>query len=483
MLKSATLKLFLATLLLNCLDATAQTSALNVKGGSSAGLFIGSAYTVQAMGDVDIAATGAMTLGSSGTPDFRIKGNFTNSGTFTCGTSTVTLNGAAAQATAGVTYHNLTLNNTTSTPASAATLAANSVIGGTLTLTSGVLNTGAFTVDLGANGAIAETAINPTSYVSGSVKATRNTGTGIGAVNFGGLGLTMTETSKINNSTEVIRRTGTASVGAGKNSILRYFDITPNTDDESMNGTIVFSYTTAELNNQLEDNLKIYKSSDGGSTWKQQTTTLNAAANTLTVSGITSFSRWTASDAVSNALPIELLSFNAALKGNEVAISWQTANEKNNDYFAIERSGETIDWKAIDTVKGAGNSNTVLNYAYTDEKPLSGMSYYRLKQVDFDNSFSYSDIAVVNFDGIKIIDLFPNPSEGNFNLLMKSSIETSIDLTIYNAIGQIIKTQQMQITKGENTLHAQFEAANGKYLITVKSTDGAYYDYTVVLNK
>jgi hypothetical protein len=249
-----------------------------------------------------------------------------------------------------------------------------------------------------------------------------------------------------------------------------------------MSGSIVFSYTTAELNGQLEDSLKIYKSSNGGSTWSQQTSTVNTTNKTLTVSGITSFSRWTGSNKVSNALPIELLSFNAALKGNEVAISWQTANEKNNDYFAIERSGETIDWKAIDTVKGAGNSNTVLNYAYTDEKPLSGTSYYRLKQVDFDNSFSYSDIAVVNFDGIKIIDLFPNPSEGNFNLLMKSSIETSIDLTIYNAIGQIIKTQQMQITKGENTLHAQFEAANGKYLITVKSTDGAYYDYTVVLN-
>jgi hypothetical protein len=185
----------------------------------------------------------------------------------------------------------------------------------------------------------------------------------------------------------------------------------------------------------------------------------------------------------STPLPIELLSFNAALKGNKVALSWQTANENNNDYFAIQKSGDTKDWEAIDTVKGAGNSSTVLNYAYTDEKPLLGTSYYRLKQVDFDNRFSYSDIAVVNFEGIKIVDLFPNPSEGNFNLVMKSSIEASIDLTIYNAIGQIIKTQPMQITKGVNTLHAQFEAANGKYLITVKSTDGAYYDYTVILNK
>jgi len=183
------------------------------------------------------------------------------------------------------------------------------------------------------------------------------------------------------------------------------------------------------------------------------------------------------------ALPIELLSFKATLKNNVVELHWQTATEVNNDYFVIERSVDGKIWESIDTIKGVGNSRNVLNYANNDDNPLSGTSYYRLKQVDFDRSFSYSDIAVVNFDGIKIEDLFPNPSEGNFNLVMKSSIEASIDLTIYNAIGQMIKTQAMHITKGTNTLHAQFEAANGKYLITVKSTDGAYYDYTVVLNK
>jgi hypothetical protein len=187
--------------------------------------------------------------------------------------------------------------------------------------------------------------------------------------------------------------------------------------------------------------------------------------------------------ALSAALPIELLSFKANLKNNVVELHWQTATETNNDYFVIERSVDGKVWESIDTIKGAGTSLTLLNYLLVDENPLSGTSYYRLKQVDFDQKFSYSDIAVVNFEGIKIVDLFPNPSEGNFNLLINSSIEASIDLTIYNAIGQMIKTQAMQITKGANTLHAQFEASNGKYLITVKSTDGAYYDYTVILNR
>ncbi|MEY5049810.1 MAG: hypothetical protein RLZZ175_3169 [Bacteroidota bacterium] len=479
---SKAIKLFIAAITLNCLNATAQTSALTVKGGSSAGLFIGNASLVQAMGNLDIASTGTMSFASSGTPDLRIKGNFTNSGTFTCGTSAITLNGSAAQATAGVTYHSLTINNTTSPATSAVSLSGNANVGGTLTLTSGILNTGANTIDLGANGSIAETAIAPTSYVTGFVKATRNTGSSSGTVTFGGMGLSMTETSKTNNSTVVIRRTGTASVGAGNNSILRYFDITPAVDN-SMSGTIVFNYTNAELNGQTEDSLKIYKSTDGGTTWSKQPTTVNIAANTLTTTGITSFSRWTASNKVSAPLPVEFLSFNAKMKDKIVELHWQTATETNNDYFVIQRSVDGLNWISIDSVNGTGTTNSISNYSYTDDAPLFGVSYYRLKQVDFDLKFSFSNVAVVNFDSFEIIDLFPNPSSGNFNLVLKSSLEATVDITVYNAIGQIVKTQQMQVTKGVNTVNAQFEGATGKYLITAKSTDGKYYDYTMVLNK
>jgi len=482
MKKTTTLKLFLVALALSSLNATAQTVALTVKGGSSAGLYIGNAVTVQAMGNVDIASTGTMSFASSGTPDLRIKGNFTSSGTFTCGTSAITLNGTAAQAIAGVTYNSLTINNTTSPATSAATLAANCVIGGTLTLTTGVLNTGAFTVDLGAGGSIAETAIAPTSYVTGYVKSTRNTGSSSGTVTFGGLGLSMTETSKTNNSTVVIRRTGTASVGAGNNSILRYFDITPAVD-ASMNGTIVFSYTTAELNGQAEDSLKIYKSSNSGSTWSRQTSTINTAANTLTVSGITSFSRWTASNKVSAPLPVSFLSFTAKKKDESVVLNWQTATEINNDYFVIQRSDDANKWETIDTVKGAGTTNTISNYSISDENPFLGTSYYRLKQVDFDKKFSYSNIAVVNFEGIKIVDLFPNPSEGNFNIYIKSTVDSKLNLTMYNVLGQIVKKQDVDIVKGINPIHTQFVGANGKYLVTVKTSDGVYSDYTVILNR
>jgi hypothetical protein len=181
------------------------------------------------------------------------------------------------------------------------------------------------------------------------------------------------------------------------------------------------------------------------------------------------------------ALPIELLSFKAKLNNKVVLLNWQTATETNNDYFEIERSVDGKVWESIDTIKGAGNSSNVLNYAINDEKPLLGSSYYRLKQVDFDKKISYSDIAVVNFEGFKIIDLFPNPSNGNINIVIQSSVETSVDLKIYNAIGQILKSETIQVSKGVNHIQNHFEGPTGKYFISAKTSDGAYYDYKFIL--
>jgi hypothetical protein len=292
----------------------------------------------------------------------------------------------------------------------------------------------------------------------------------------------MTETSKTNNSTVVIRRTGTASVGAGNNSILRYYDITPAVDN-AMSGTIVFSYTTAELNGQAEDSLKIYKSTDGGTTWSKQASTVNTAANTLTLSGITSFSRWTASNKVSAPLPVEFLTFKATLKEKTGLLTWQTATELNNDYFVIERSTDTRNWVSLDTVKGAGNSNAILNYNYIDEKPLSGISYYRLKQVDFNKNFSYSSIETINFEGFEIIELYPNPSNGDFNIVIQSTVETAAIFTMYNSVGQLVKTETIQVNKGLNYLQKQFRGAMGKYFITVKTDDGKYNTFDFILIK
>src|SRR5690606_16141183 len=88
-------------------------------------------------------------------------------------------------------------------------------------------------------------------------------------------------------------------------------------------------------------------------------------------------------------LPVQLLDFNARAEDSEVHLTWTTLTEINNDYFTIERSADGKDWEELVAVPGSGNTNTVRRYSWDDRKPLLGRSYYRLKQTDFDGTFTY----------------------------------------------------------------------------------------------
>jgi hypothetical protein len=119
------------------------------------------------------------------------------------------------------------------------------------------------------------------------------------------------------------------------------------------------------------------------------------------------------SDYFNTPLPIELISFDAKLKGTFVDLNWQTATEINNDYFVVERASEDLDWEPILTVTGAGNSNSILTYSDKDRDPLTGLSYYRLKQVDFDGGYAYSDpVSIFNnqIEDREEVFMHPNPS-------------------------------------------------------------------------
>jgi hypothetical protein len=119
------------------------------------------------------------------------------------------------------------------------------------------------------------------------------------------------------------------------------------------------------------------------------------------------------------ALPIELISFEAKMNTNkQVDIFWATASELNNDFFTIERSADGVNWEIVTTATGAGNSIYRIDYAAYDSRPLSGISYYRLKQTDFDGAFEYSNIVSV-FNGneavqlIKVINILGQEVEQN----------------------------------------------------------------------
>jgi hypothetical protein len=112
-------------------------------------------------------------------------------------------------------------------------------------------------------------------------------------------------------------------------------------------------------------------------------------------------------------LPVELIFFEANVVGRDVRLDWATATEKNNDYFAIERSSDGRNFREIGRVEGNGNNSDRLNYSFTENNP-SGTLFYRLKQVDFDGSFEYSEVRRVQVSLPKVVDatIFPNPMVG-----------------------------------------------------------------------
>ena len=90
-------------------------------------------------------------------------------------------------------------------------------------------------------------------------------------------------------------------------------------------------------------------------------------------------------------------------------LNWSTASEQNNAYFNVERSADGVSFSAIGKVNGAINSSSTLNYSFTDNSPLAGKNFYRLRQVDLDGQFALSSIVSVNMSVNSTVSLYPNP--------------------------------------------------------------------------
>jgi len=151
-------------------------------------------------------------------------------------------------------------------------------------------------------------------------------------------------------------------------------------------------------------------------------------------------------------LPVELLHFNADVENNGIVkCKWSTASELNNDYFSLERSRDGISFEQIGTVQGAGNSSTVLHYEYDDLEPYR-MSYYRLKQVDFNGTYEYSKIVSVFFGGIELISFHP---DGSQNVIADIEVNESTDakIEVFNTLGQLVIFKNVRLAKGQTQIN------------------------------
>jgi len=158
--------------------------------------------------------------------------------------------------------------------------------------------------------------------------------------------------------------------------------------------------------------------------------TTTATQFTSTLNGI---------DIAGNPLPVELAYFRAALEDDEVFLSWATLSEENNEGFEIEWSTDGSQFEMLDFVAGQGTYHQAINYDFTHKNPTKGDNYYRLKQLDFDGKFSYSNIRAVNIKGQSTVSVFPTIASSYITVLKPESINVS-DVLIFDVHRTVVKS-------------------------------------------
>ena len=172
---------------------------------------------------------------------------------------------------------------------------------------------------------------------------------------------------------------------------------------------------------------------------------------------------------VSGPLPIELLHFQARAIENlkQVKLSWQTLSEINNDYYTVQRSKDGFNWQWVAEVDGSTMSLDLLSYAVIDESPLSGRSYYRLKQTDIDGQFFYSSIVAIELsDELETpILIFPNPATNTITI--QASPDETDRLMLFDVLGRNVTSKVRFITRGKNEAIADISSLTPGYYIVV----------------
>ena len=148
------------------------------------------------------------------------------------------------------------------------------------------------------------------------------------------------------------------------------------------------------------------------------------------------------------ALPVEWLSIKGRWIPSGVELKWAAGSEDNNSHFVIERTHDGAHWEVIGEQDGAGFSSSISRYQFIDENPYADVNYYRVKQVDYDGQFDYSDVVMVHSNLAQEqfeITVFPNPAKNNVTVEWNKG-ERNSSIIIMDINGKVI--QQEDIING-----------------------------------
>lgn len=180
--------------------------------------------------------------------------------------------------------------------------------------------------------------------------------------------------------------------------------------------------------------------------------------------------------------PVTLTSFSGKYANGLAILDWQTSQEMNNDRFEIFRSFDGQQFSYIGAVKGAGYSNVVKNYSYTDQPGTSPYIYYRLRQVDADGKAVYSNIVKIATGAKATMEVYPNPFTSYFTATFTANKTADAKIIVRNSIGQPVMQRTIKAIKGNNSINITNLPAMtpGVYYVTIFNDD---INYNIKLQK
>ncbi|MBI3481530.1 MAG: T9SS type A sorting domain-containing protein, partial [Bacteroidetes bacterium] len=464
----------------------------------------------------NLTVNGNLTIGAGNTLDnssnnanISIAGNWSNSGTYTAGTGTVTFNGTAAQSITGATtFNNLIINNTFGTSPQITLSGGNDIVSSTLTMTKGNINLNSQNLTIGTAAAspgtlshsLASTEgwmyggnlvryFNTTTIADGSVTGFFPMGTSAdfrpffigvpsGDMTTGGSFTVSNNSNNITTSVSIPDATSPVTP-----IVLQHQGYWSISSSGVSGGTydLIAGGTGFGTVGNLAD-LNLCKATSVVGTYSAATNTtsdprLKRIGLTLTDITTTDGDKFYvgSTNSVTSPLPIELLSFTGEAKKYGVDLQWKTASEKNNDYFTISRSAMGGTFESIGSVKGNGTTNSSHTYLLTDSKPLLGKNYYQLKQTDFDGHSTNSEVIVVNVINLEpLVSVYPNPISQHqpLNIVINGlEANSETEIQILNMQGIKINSRE-SITDSDGTLKTSVGLANlstGLYILKVQN--------------
>ncbi|MEO9873016.1 MAG: hypothetical protein ABJF63_21205, partial [Ekhidna sp.] len=433
----------------------ADTDLFNVQAGA---VILSNGSSINITGDFELSGgtfTGTENTDLNVTDDMTLSG-----GTLNWNGTDVTLNGSSEQLVDGsfigvAGFDDLTINNS----GTGVTVNSGDVeIGGTLTLTDGLVNTtSSETLTLTSSGDW--TGASTASYVTGpmqkeDIAATSTYEFPVGkSVRYAPVSVVNVDTGGDDWTAEYYTSTSatypnssfdTDDPGSGFNALIRVLS-TDRWEVSSAGSNSAQVQATYGSHNSFDNSASIRlvwwddaEIADGDvdaaqARWENQGGQISGTASSGTVTSESSVIFSTRQVALGYApetvLPVELLDFSAIAIENRVNLFWSTVTELNNDYFELFHSTDGVEFVSIGTVEGNGTTNELIEYGFTHEKPALGDNYYKLRQVDFDGTETFYDIVRVYNDHFRAsmdVTIYPNPAT-NENLHLR--IQTGDDHT------------------------------------------------------